>query len=343
MKKAKLGVIFAPFKRSDTNQYSLSMKTILLTGGAGFIGSHLAEALIKTEEFRLICMDNFDDFYPAAIKQQNLDSLHTHPSFQLVKADIAKLSVTDLQDICKGEKVDKIIHLAAKAGVRPSILNPVSYYETNVTGTLNLLEFARKEKVPHFIFTSSSSVYGDNPALPWKETLTDLNPVSPYASSKLAAEELCKLYSHLYKIQCINLRLFTVFGPRQRPDLAIHKFYNRIKKGEDILLYGDGSTSRDYTFVEDIVNGIMAAVHFQPDEDLSVFNLGSNSPVSLLEMVHALEEVMQTKAKISFTEEQPGDVKQTWADISHAQKLLNYHPVTTLKEGIRRFLEWKGE
>jgi UDP-glucuronate 4-epimerase len=320
------------------------MKTILLTGGAGFIGSHLAEALLKTGKYRILCIDNFDDFYPAALKEQNLKYLLSHPCFQLIKADIATLSINNLETICKDKeiKVDKIVHLAAKAGVRPSILAPVAYYQTNVTGTLNLLEFARNAGVPHFIFTSSSSVYGDNIHIPWKETLEDLNPISPYASSKMAAEQLGRLYAYLYDIRFTALRLFTVYGPRQRPDLAIHKFYNQIKEGKEITLYGNGSTSRDYTFVEDIVKGIMAAMDFQAEEKFTVFNLGSDQPVSLLQMVKTLEETMQTKAKVNFIEEQPGDVKQTWADISMAKKYLNYHPDTSLKEGIRQFLNWKA-
>lgn len=319
------------------------MKTILLTGGAGFIGSHLTEALLKTGKYYIFCIDNFDDFYPAAIKQQNLKGLLSHPCFQLIKADISVLSINDLEAICKGKKVDMIIHLAAKAGVRPSILAPVSYYQTNVTGTLNLLEFARSNGIPHFIFTSSSSVYGNDFHLPWKETLQNLNPVSPYAAGKMAAEQLGRLYSYLYNICFTALRLFTVYGPRQRPDLAIHKFYNQIKEGKEITLYGDGSTSRDYTFVKDIVKGITAALDFQSNEKFIVFNLGSDQPVSLLQMVKALEETMQAKAKVNFIEEQPGDVKHTWADISLAKKHLNYHPDTSLIEGIGKFLKWREE
>src|SRR5699024_7365970 len=232
---------------------------------------------------------------------------------------------------------------AGKAGVRPSIQDPVGYYQTNVNGTLNLLEFARDTKIPSFIFASSSSVYGNNPNIPWKETEPNLKQISPYASTKMAGEGLGQVYSHLYNIQFTALRFFTVYGPRQRPDLAIHKFYNLMNLHKEITLYGDGSTSRDYTFIADIVDGIMKALDYKGAEKFNIFNIGNGNTVTLLEMVEALEEAMDQKAKTQFIEEQPGDVKQTSANISKAKKILGYHPNTSLKEGVKKFIDWKKE
>jgi UDP-glucuronate 4-epimerase len=317
------------------------MKTILLTGGAGFIGSHLAGALLDTGIYRLICIDNLDDFYSPRLKRDNLERLLLNPHFRFVEADMTTLSLPEWQNICQGEQIGKIIHLAAKAGVRPSISDPAGYYRTNVIGMINLLEFARHAQVSQFIFSSSSSVYGDHPRVPWQESAEGLHPISPYAASKTAGEQIGAVYAHLHDIQFVALRLFTVYGPRQRPDLAVHKFYNLMKLGQPITLYGDGSTSRDYTFVGDIVNGIMAAIDFRSEERFNVFNIGSGRPVSLLDLVRALEDTMGKKADLRFTDEQPGDVKQTWADIARAGKFLHYKPQTILTEGIEAFLHWK--
>src|SRR5690242_10018695 len=306
------------------------MSNILLTGGAGFIGSHLAEALLSSGDNRIICIDNFDPFYPTAIKEQNLAGILQNPRFRLIRADIARHTAEELHKLCGPAPIDIIVHLAAKAGVRPSIAQPGDYYDTNVKGTLQLLELARQQGIPRFVFSSSSSVYGVNPRVPWREADTDLQPISPYASSKLAAEGLGKVYAHLYGIRFTALRLFTVYGPRQRPDLAIHKFYNLMKNRREITLFGDGSTSRDYTYVKDIVKGIMAAMQ-HTGEKFSVFNLGSQRPVTLLQMVQALERVMQAPAVIRYMEEQPGDVKQTYADITRAQEQLGYKPSVSLE------------
>lgn len=319
------------------------METILLTGGAGFIGSHLARLLLETGQYRVKCLDNLDDFYAPELKRANLNSLYPYKDFSFVKGDISRLNGGDLAEICSGEKIDKIVHLAAKAGVRPSIDAPAAYYQTNVTGTVNLLEFARTAQVREFIYASSSSVYGDNPHTPWKESQRDLQQISPYAATKIAGEQLGQVYAHLYPIRFTALRLFTVYGPRQRPDLAIHKFYNHMKHHREILLYGDGSTSRDYTFVGDLVAGILAAMRSNRMDNFQLFNLGSGRPVSLLELVRALERVTGITAKIRFTDEQPGDVKHTWADITRAEHLLHYHPETSLDDGLKAFVTWKEQ
>lgn len=320
------------------------MKTILLTGGAGFIGSHLSEVLLETGRYRIICLDNLDDFYPAQLKKDNLNNLsarYPYGDFRFIEGDIASFSAHELMEITHHQRVDKLVHLAAKAGVRPSIDAPEEYYRTNVTGMVNLLEFARLAGVRDFIYSSSSSVYGNNPAVPWKESTPELRPISPYAATKIAGEQMGQVYAHLYPIRFTALRLFTVYGPRQRPDLAIHKFYNNMKEGREILLYGDGTTSRDYTFVGDLVKGIAAAVERDVPDRFQVFNLGSGRPVSLLEMVRSLERVTGMIAKVRFIEEQPGDVKHTWADISRAAEALHYHPGTSLDKGIETFVTWK--
>ena len=319
------------------------METILLTGGAGFIGSHLAKALLDTGLYRVLCLDNLDDFYSPELKEANLNSLYAYRDFSFVYGDISRLDAAALEEITRHQRIDKIVHLAAKAGVRPSIDDPAGYYQTNVTGMVNLLEFARSAGTRDFIYASSSSVYGDCPHTPWTESQQHLTQISPYAATKIAGEQLGQVYAHLYPIRFTALRLFTVYGPRQRPDLAIHKFYNLMKQGLPIQLYGDGGTSRDYTFVGDVVSGILAAVRSTPLERFSVFNLGSGRPVSLLELVWALERVTGITARINFTAEQPGDVKHTWADISRAGRLLDYHPVTSLEEGLEAFMSWKEQ
>jgi len=269
--------------------------TILLTGGAGFIGSNLGEALLKDGHI-VHCLDNLDPFYDPVVKLMNLQWCREQPGFHFHETDLRHTQAASLTQIFRNVKFDAILHLAAKAGVRPSIDHPQDYYQTNVMGTLNLLEFARLNHIPRFIFASSSSVYGNNPRTPWSEADTDLSPISPYAGSKLAAENMGQIYRQLHGIGFIALRLFTVFGPRQRPDLAIHKFYSQIMKGSPIQLFGDGKTRRDYTYVTDIVKGFYAALRY--DGDCSVFNIGSSRPVQLLEMVRTLEKVTGRKAHI---------------------------------------------
>lgn len=315
-------------------------KNILVTGGAGFIGSHLVEALLEKGDHEIYCIDNFDPFYAYAIKEQNLRKANAHPSFHFYQFDLALTTAQELINVFEQVSFDAIIHLAAKAGVRPSIAQAAGYYHTNVIGTLHLLEFARLANIPRFVFASSSSIYGRNPHVPWKETDLLHQPISPYGATKLAAEEMGMVYAQLYPLQFIGLRLFTVYGPRQRPDLAIHQFYNLIKEGRPLTLFGDGSTLRDYTFVTDIVAGIIGALNYSGKDSL-IFNLGDSRQISLLRLVQTLETSMGMKANINRVPEQPGDVPQTFADISKAATLLDYHPEVMFEEGIQRFVEWK--
>lgn len=307
----------------------------LVTGGAGFIGSHLVDRLLA-EGWRVTVVDNFDPFYDPALKRINIQAHLDYSSYTLVEADIR-----DLQYLRErlSDDFDVIVHLAAKAGVRPSLQCPLEYQDVNVRGTQNLLELAREWGVRQFIFASSSSVYGLNPNVPWSEDDTVLRPISPYAATKVSGEVLGHVYSRVYGVRFIALRFFTVYGPRQRPDLAIHKFANKILKGEPIPVYGDGSARRDYTYVGDIIQGVRAAMDYR-DTDFEVFNLGNNRTVSVLEMVQVLEKVLGRKARIEYLPAQPGDVPQTWADISKAERLLGYRPVTPLDEGLQRFVEW---
>lgn len=317
------------------------MKTILVTGGAGFIGSNLIDELLLNTETTVYCIDNFDPYYAPEIKKRNIAGAIAKPTFHLVDIDIAKTRAEDYLKKFQGISFDAIIHLAARAGVRPSIANATAYYETNVMGTLALLEFAKIAGIPKFVFASSSSIYGKNPNTPWKEKDLLLQPISPYGATKLAGEDMGAVYSELYNIQFNALRLFTVYGPRQRPDLAIHQFYDLIHKQKPIALFGDGSTKRDYTFVSDIVAGIIAALEYNKTK-YAVFNLGNSRQVTLIEMVQALETSMHTKAIINWQPEQPGDVPQTFADISTAGALLQYHPKIQFEEGIERFVRWKA-
>ena len=310
---------------------------ILVTGGAGFIGSHLVSRLLATG-CRITAIDNFDPFYPEAVKQRNIAAYRSHPAYQLLRADIRHSEALG-EAVPAG--VDAIIHLAAKAGVRPSIQQPLAYQETNVTGTHHLLELARTRGIRKFIFASSSSVYGVNPNVPWSESDSVLRPISPYASTKLSGELLGHAYSHLFGIQFLALRFFTVYGPGQRPDLAIHKFASLISRGEPVPVFGDGATKRDYTYVEDIVSGIVSALDYERSP-YEVINLGNDRTVTLLEMVRGVGDALGIEPRLSFLAEQPGDVPQTWADIGKAARLLGYQPRVPFPEGLRRFAEWFG-
>ncbi|HYH55100.1 MAG TPA: GDP-mannose 4,6-dehydratase [Anseongella sp.] len=311
------------------------MKHILVTGGAGFIGSSLCERLLKDPTVKITCIDNFDPFYSESFKRQNLKELEKNPRFKLVEQDITELS--DLQ-VWLPDDYDAIVHLASKAGVRPSIQYPAQYQQVNVIGTQNLLDFARIKGIKQFVFGSSSSVYGINPNVPWQES-EKLMPISPYASTKLSGEMIGHAYTHLYGIRFIALRFFTVYGPRQRPDLAIHKFTRDIFQGDPITVYGDGSSSRDYTYVDDIVQGVLAAIDYS-SSNFEIINLGNRQAVKLQEMIGTIEKACGRKAIIDRRPEQPGDVPQTYADISKAGRLLNYHPATGFEEGIRKFVNW---
>lgn len=308
-------------------------KRILVTGAAGFIGSNLTRSLLNKGNVQIVGLDNFDDFYNREQKERNMSSFISNQDFTFFEGDIR-----NMDDLLALPEIDVIVHLAAKAGVRPSILNPVLYQDVNVAGTQNLLEFARQKEIKQFVFGSSSSVYGINEHVPWIEE-EKLMPISPYASTKLSCEMLGHVYSHLYGIRFLALRFFTVYGPAQRPDLAIHKFFNSISKGDAIPVFGDGSTSRDYTFVEDTIQGIEAAIDYK-DTDFEIINLGNRQTVTLSQLIEAIENVCGKKAIIDRQPEQPGDVPQTYANIARAQKLLNYHPKTSLETGLKAFYEW---
>lgn len=312
-------------------------KHYLITGAAGFIGSHLVNALKEDKELLLSCIDNFDPFYPRQIKLVNTDGWDKFQNIYLYDRDLTGLSVAELQAILP-QKVDAIVHLAARAGVRPSIDHPLLYQQTNVLGTQLLLDFARQTGVPQFVFASSSSVYGVNKNLPWQEE-ERLNPISPYAMTKLAGEMAGHVASHLDGLRFIALRFFTVFGPGQRPDLAIHKFIRAIERRQPIPVYGDGSTSRDYTYVDDIVQGVLAAISYTATS-FEIINLGNHYAVSLNELVQTIEEVTGKKAQINRQPDQPGDVPHTFANIHKAKRLLNYNPTTSLKQGIEQFYQW---
>ena len=308
---------------------------VIVTGGAGFIGSHVVEHLLR-QNFFVTVVDNFDQFYPKAIKEKNLSSFISDPRVRFIELDIC-----NEQGLYKNltENYQGIIHLASKAGVRPSINNPVAYQQVNVAGTQNLLEFARKKGITQFVFASSSSVYGINKNVPWKESDGLLFPISPYASTKISGELLGHVYSHLYGIRFIALRFFTVFGPRQRPDLAIHSFSKKIISGLAIDFFGDGQTKRDYTFIDDIVKGVYSALHYDRT-NYEIINLGNHHTVSLSEMLEVLETVFDKKAIINHLPEQPGDVSLTYADISKAKALLGYEPQTPFRKGVEIFKEW---
>ena len=308
----------------------------LVTGGAGFIGSHLVDSLLR-DGHRVTVVDNFDPFYPRQIKERNISEHRRNGAWRLIEADLRDSAIAKQ---LAGD-YDVIVHLAAKAGVRPSIEDPMAYQEVNVAGTQNLLEFARSAGIKRFVFASSSSVYGVNPRVPWSEDDHVLEPISPYASTKVSGELLGHVYSHLYGISFIALRFFTVYGPRQRPDLAIHKFANMIRAGEPIPVFGDGSTRRDYTFVDDIVGGIRAAIDWRGSYE--VVNLGNNRTISLAEMIAGLEVAIGREAIIKRMPEQPGDVPQTWANVSKAQRILGYVPVTSYADGVKKFCHWLTE
>jgi UDP-glucuronate 4-epimerase len=307
---------------------------ILVTGGAGFIGSHLVEKLLGAEHSVAI-LDDFNDFYDPQSKRANIAA---------VVKDVA-IHHVDLRDsasvrnLFHREKFEAIAHLAARAGVRPSIQHPQLYYDTNVTGTLHLLEAARATGVERFVFASSSSVYGISKTVPFSEDQHLTQTFSPYAATKIAGEFLCSTFSHLYQMRVVALRYFTVYGPRQRPDLAIHQFTRRIYAGQPIDQFGDGTTRRDYTYIDDIIQGTMAALKY--DGPLfDIFNLGESETIQLKDLIAAIENALGKKAKINRLPEQPGDMPLTCADISRAKKLLGYNPTTRLSDGLPGFVDW---
>ena len=308
---------------------------ILVTGAAGFIGSHTCEHFIN-KNHHVIGIDNFDDFYPVNFKKSNLHQLFENPEFQFYETDIRDKK--SLDSIFATNKIDVVIHLAAKAGVRPSIENISEYYNVNVNGTISLLESMRIHNVTQLLFASSSSIYGNNQKVPFSESDRVDNPISPYASTKKSGELLCHVYSHLYKFDITCLRFFTVYGPGQRPDLAIHKFTRLIDEGKPIPFYGDGSTSRDYTYIADIVNGISCALdHLQ---GYRIYNLGESNVIDLKALVQTIENAMGKKAILNQLPLQEGDVNITYADISKAKTELGYHPKFDFETGIREFINW---
>ncbi|AFD08574.1 GDP-mannose 4,6-dehydratase [Solitalea canadensis] len=311
------------------------MRDILITGGAGFIGSNLIKKLLTEGKVNITCVDNFDDFYSRKVKEHNIASFINHPNFKLFEFDLA-----DYKNINHflTKKFDTIIHLAGKAGVRPSIEQPQAYQRANVDATQNLLEFAKNQGIKQFIFASSSSVYGINPNTPWKED-EPLMPISPYASTKLSCEQLGHVYSHLYDIRFLALRFFTVYGPAQRPDLAIHKFFKSILNEAAIPVFGDGNTSRDYTYIDDILQGIIACIDYDKS-NYEIINLGNSDTVTLSHLIESIEKTCNKKAIINRMPMQPGDVPKTFADVGKAHRLLGYRPTTKLTEGLKKFYEW---
>ena len=308
---------------------------IFLTGAAGFIGSSLADRLLAMD-YHVTAVDNFDPFYDKKIKKDNLQQALDHNSFRFHTQDI--LNFEALDKIFSDNDFEIVVHIAAKAGVRPSILDPNAYYQTNVMGTLNLLELCKKHKIKKFILASTSSIYGNNDKVPFSEDDVVDYPISPYAASKKAAELLCHTYYHLYGIQNYCLRFFTVYGPRQRPDLAINKFFKLITAGKPITVFGDGSTSRDYTFIDDILDGVMKSI--EKVSGYEIINLGESQTITLNNLISLIENVLGITAKKKSIPMQPGDVDRTFADITKAKKLLGYNPQTDMRDGLIKFQAW---
>ena len=311
------------------------MSSILVTGGAGFIGSHLVEALLE-ERRDVVVLDSFDDFYVPEVKRRNLKPLAGRPGFVLVEGDIR--DATLVESVFAGHPISVVVHLAARAGVRPSIQQPALYSDVNLTGTAVLLEACRRHGIARFIFGSSSSVYGNNAKLPFSERDDVDRPISPYAATKRAGELLCATYHELYRLNVYALRFFTVYGPRQRPEMAIHKFTRLIDRGLPVPRFGDGSTRRDYTYITDIILGILRAI--ERVHGFEIINLGGSQTTTLSGLIGLLEKNLGRKALIDEESGQPGDVVATWADVEKARRLLEYEPRVSVEEGIGRFIEW---
>ena len=311
---------------------------IFVTGAAGFIGSHLVDRLLADGR-DVLGLDNFDPFYDRAIKETNLAAARSNRRFRFVEGDVRNAAALEAAVGRDGKSIEGIVHLGARAGVRPSLADPLGYHDVNVGGTLQLLDLARRLGVKQFVLASSSSVYGVNPRVPWREDDRDLQPISPYASSKIGAETAGQAYSMAYGLRLVALRFFTVYGPRQRPDLAIAKFARLMRSGKPVPFYGDGSTKRDYTFIADIVDGVVRALTYTATR-FEVINLGNHHCVSLAELVNAVGAALGIKPLTDPQPEQPGDVPQTWADISKARQLLGWEPRTKLADGLRAYREW---
>ena len=320
---------------------AFQVKRVLLTGGAGFIGSHVAEALLRRGA-ELTIVDNLDRFYSRARKKSNLEEIRRTGKYRFANQDIRNMK--GMREVIARARPEAVIHLAARAGVRPSIEQPLLYERVNIGGTLALLDLCRQYTVGKFIFGSSSSVYGMTSKTPFSEKQAELRPVSPYGATKLAGEMISYTYAHLYRFPVVCLRFFTVYGPRQRPDLAIHKFTALIEAGKPLPIFGDGTAGRDYTYVDDIVSGIMAALAYESPRGaqaaFEVFNLGNSRPVTLTELVRLLEETTGRRALRQQKPSQLGDVPITWADISKSSRVLGYRPSTRLEEGLKKFVAW---
>ena len=315
------------------------MKTYFITGGAGFIGSNLVGKLLKLN-LKVVVIDNFCDFYDPKIKEDNIKEYLLNSNFKLYKGDIRDYDL--LYTIFSENKIDVIIHLAAMAGVRPSIENPILYQEVNGIGTQNVLEIAKKNNIRNLVMASSSSVYGNCEKVPFKEDMIVDYAISPYAATKKSNEVMAHVYHKLYQMNIIMLRFFTVFGPRQRPDLAINKFVRLMLEDEEIPMYGDGTTSRDYTYVDDVVDGIIRSISYIENHNdvYEIINISNSNPISLNEMIETIGRVLKVTPKIKEMPMQLGDVNRTYADISKAKKLIGYDPKTNFEEGIIRFVEW---
>ena len=317
-------------------------KTYLVTGGAGFIGSSLADFLLK-KDYKVVVIDNFCDFYDPSIKRNNVKDNLDNPNYKLYEIDLRCKS--DVEKVFRENKIDVVIHLAAMAGVRPSIENPILYQEVNCIGTQNLLEVMKEYGVKNLVMASSSSVYGNNKKVPFKETDIVDYAISPYAATKKSNEVMTHVYHKLFNMNVIMLRFFTVYGPRQRPDLAINKFTRLMLNDEEVTMFGDGTTSRDYTYIDDIVSGIYSSINYvlNNNDVYEIVNLGNSSPISLKEMINTIAEVLNKEPKIKEMPMQQVDVNITYADISKAKEMLNYDPKTPFKEGIEKFVKWYKE
>ncbi|HUL22510.1 MAG TPA: GDP-mannose 4,6-dehydratase [Thermodesulfobacteriota bacterium] len=313
------------------------MDTILVTGGAGFIGSHLCERFLSGG-VKVICLDNFDSFYDPNIKIKNAERVKKKfpELFELITGDIR--NPDHLKGVFEKSQIDFVVHLAARAGVRPSISDPLLYQDVNVRGTVVLLEACKAHGIKNFVFASSSSVYGENQRVPFTEKDLDIQPISPYGATKRAGELLCYSYHYLYGINIACLRFFTAYGPRQRPEMAIHKFTRLIDRGEKIPIYGDGSSRRDYTYIDDLIDGILGVIRHH--KGFEIYNLGESQTTSLKELIQLIEEAFGKKANIEMVASQPGDVSVTYADIAKAKRMLRYQPRVKMEEGIRRFVDW---
>jgi len=311
------------------------MMNVFITGGAGFIGSHLTEHLLKNGS-RVDCLDDFNDYYDPAIKWKNIENFRNNPSFRLIEGDIRDLNL--LKEIFLKYEYDTIIHFAARAGVRPSLKRPMLYQDVNIRGTMNLLEMTKENKIQKFIFASSSSIYGNTKKVPFCEDDFVDHPISPYAATKRMGEIICYTYHHLYNISITCLRFFTVYGARQRPDMAIHKFTDLIYRGEQVPMFGDGSSKRDYTYISDIIQGVTKAI--AECKGYHIYNLGESNVISLKDLIKLIEKHLGERAVIKRLPVQAGDMPITYANIDKARKELGYNPTVGMNEGIARFVDW---